>query len=109
MFENPFSRKVRDAVLKTQFFQKIINNTLAPEEYGGYMVQDAAYIYDAVKAFDTAAENMQNKQPPDFALFYRGRSASFTSYVSYFVSEWKLKNEESIVMGHRPQRKQPMK
>ena len=55
----------------------MINNTLLPEEYGGYMVQDAAYIFDAIKAFDIAAESMQGKSPPDFALFYRGRSASF--------------------------------
>ena len=99
LFEDPFSVQVRQAVLETQFFQRIINNTLAPEQYGGYMVQDAAYVFDAVKAFDFAAENMQGKHPPDFALFYRGRSASFTSYATYFVSKWKLQNTKSIIMG----------
>ncbi|XP_028407799.1 uncharacterized protein LOC114530377 [Dendronephthya gigantea] len=99
LFEDPFSVKVRQAVLETKFFQRIINNTLAPEQYGGYMVQDAAYVFDAVKAFDSAAKNMQGKHPPDFALFYRGRSASFTSYASYFVSKWKLKSTKSIITG----------
>ena len=99
LFEVDFSVNVRAAVLQTQFFQKMINNTLAPEEYGGYMVQDAAYIYDAIKAFDRAAENMQGRSPPDFALFYRGRAASFASYSSYFSSQWRLQNADSINMG----------
>lgn len=99
LFNNPFSVEVRQAVLETQFFQKMINNTLAPEEYGGYMVQDAAYVYDAIKAFDLAAEKMQGQSPPDFALFYRDRSASYASYSSYFDSSWKLQNSESVKMG----------
>ena len=99
LFEDQFSVKVRQAVLETLFFKKMINNTLSPEEYGGYMVQDAAYIYDAIKAFDIAAVNMQGKSPPDFALFYRGRSASFTSYSSYFASKWKLQSTKSVIMG----------
>ena len=99
LFEDQFSRKVREAVLETLFFKKMINNTLSPEEYGGYMVQDAAYIFDAIKAFDIAAENMQGKSPPDFALFYRGRSASFKSYSTYFASKWKLQSTKSVIMG----------
>ncbi|XP_028412847.1 uncharacterized protein LOC114535738 [Dendronephthya gigantea] len=99
LFEDSFSVNVRNAVLETKFFRGIINNTLEPEQYGGYMVQDAAFVFDAVKAFDTAAENMQGEQPPDFALFYRGRSESFTSYSSYFVSEWNLFSTSSIFMG----------
>ena len=63
------------------------------------MVQDAAYIYEAIKAFDLAAKNMQGKSPPDFALFYRGRSASFASYSSYFSSKWKIQNTLSVNIG----------
>ena len=101
LFEDEFSVKVRQAVLETAFFQKIINNSLEPEEYGGYMVQDAAFVFDAIKSFDIAAENMQgdNQSPPDFALFYRGRSSSYTSYSSYFISEWNLLNAQSVIMG----------
>ncbi|XP_028412868.1 uncharacterized protein LOC114535758 [Dendronephthya gigantea] len=99
LFEDPFSVNVRNAVLETKFFQGIIQNTLEPEQYGGYMVQDAAFVFDAVKAFDTAAENMRGEYPPDFALFYHGRSECFTSYASYFVSKWKLFSASSILMG----------
>lgn len=90
LFDDEFSVKVREAVLETLFFKRMINNTLSSEEYGGYMVQGAAFIYDAIKAFNLAAKDMQGKSPPDFALFYRGRSASFASYSSYFDSKRKI-------------------
>ncbi|CAB4016354.1 Hypothetical predicted protein [Paramuricea clavata] len=99
LFEDPFSVTVREAVLNTIFFQKMVNNTLTPEEYGGYMVQDAAFIFDYVTAFKMAATNMQDEQPRDFALFYRGRSESYTNYGSYFYQKWNLKNSESVKMG----------
>lgn len=99
LFDNEFSQKVKQAVLKTSFFQRIINNTLSPEDYGGFNVQDAAYIYEAIDTFDFAAKNMDGKSPPDFALFYRGRSDSYASYSSYFDSDWKIKDKRSVKMG----------
>ncbi|CAB4003239.1 Hypothetical predicted protein, partial [Paramuricea clavata] len=99
LFEDPFSVKVRNAVLDTLFFQKMVANTLAPEEYGRYMIQDAAFLFDYVTAFDIAAENTQNEYPRDFALFYRGRSKSYTSHSSCFYKKWNLKNSESVKMG----------
>ena len=101
LFESEFSENVRDAVLRTKFFQKMINNTLQPEEYGGYMVQDAAYVYDAINAFQIAAEKSQanDSLPRDFALFYRGMAESFTNYYSYFSLKWKLRNSKSVIMG----------
>lgn len=101
LFEDPFSKKVREAVLQTMFFKKIIDNTLAPEDYGGYMVQDAVYVFDAIKSFRTAAAKMQGSSayPPDYSMFYRGRVESYESYSSYFISKWKLKSGESVNMG----------
>ena len=99
LFSDPFSVKVRNAVLNTKFFKKIIKGTLSPDDYGGYMVQDAAYIFDAIEAFDHAAKSMVGEHPPDFSLFYRGQSASYTQYSNEFVSKWKLKSAKSVVMG----------
>jgi thiaminase/transcriptional activator TenA len=98
LFDSPFSKKVRKAVLETEFFKKMIKNNLAPEEYGGYMVQDAAYIFEAIKAFDIAADKVQGGElPPEFALFYRCRSASYRKYSSYFTTKWKIQNPKSVI------------
>ena len=50
--------KIRDAAITTEFIKGMVSGTLNPNYYGGYMVQDAAYCYDAVKAFDEAARKM---------------------------------------------------
>ena len=47
--------KIRKAVIKTEFIKGMVKETLNANHYGGYMVQDAAYCLDAVKAFDEAA------------------------------------------------------
>ena len=99
LFDDEFSQKVKQAVLKTSFFQRIINNTLSPEDYGGFNVEDAAYIYEAIHTFDFAAKEMDGKSPSDFALFYRGRSDSYASYSRYFDSDWKIKDQKSVKMG----------
>ena len=67
----------------------------------GYMVQNASYIFDAIKCFKTAAAKMQGSStyPPDYSLFYRGRATRYEKYSSeYFVSKWNLKSGESVIM-----------
>ena len=54
--------------------------TLDPDDYGGYMVQDAAYCFNAVGAFDHAAQEMQGQGKPEFSLLYRVQSESYKSY-----------------------------
>ena len=72
--------------------------TLDPNDYGGYMVQDAAYCFSAVAAFNTAAQKMQGRNP-EFSLLYRVQSESFRSYNQEFVNTWRLKSTDSILMG----------
>ena len=54
--------------------------TLDPNVYGGYMVQDAAYCFNAVDSYERAAEKMQEVGKLDFSLLYRTQSESFRSY-----------------------------
>ena len=63
------------------------------------MFQDAAYICDAINAFNLAEKNIQGKSLPDFALFYRDRSEKYKSYhSSYFDSKWKITDPTSVKM-----------
>ena len=53
--------------------------TLDPNVYGGYMVQDGAYCFNAVDSYERAAEKMQEVGKLDFSLLYRTQSESFRS------------------------------
>lgn len=77
----------------------MVKGTLDPAIYGGYMVQDAAYCFNAVRAFDQAAQQMQEKGETAFSLLYRVQSESFKGYNQDFVKHWRLKSSESVVMG----------
>ena len=100
LFNSAFSKKVRDAVLETKFFKGMINNSLSPDKYGGYMVQDGAFTYGSINALNIAAARMQGKPPPDFSLYYRGRAEAYSRYNRrYTVPKWRLLSSESVFMG----------
>ena len=99
LFENETSLKIREAAKESKFIQGMAAGTLAPDDYGGYMVQDAAYCFNAVEAFNIAANSMQEKGNPEFALLYRVQSESYKKYNQEFVKSWRIKGPESLVMG----------
>lgn len=98
LFDDNTSVEIRNAVLGTKFFQDMVKGTLDPTSYGGYMVQDAAYCFNAVEAYDFAAQQMQGTEPR-FSLLYRVHSESYKRYNQDFVKQWRLKNSESVEMG----------
>ena len=75
------------------------SGTLDPDVYGGYMVQDVAYCFNAVEAFDHAAKQMQLHERHEFSLLYRVQSESYKQYNQEFVKTWRLKNTDSVAMG----------
>ncbi|KAK2547330.1 hypothetical protein P5673_032782 [Acropora cervicornis] len=99
LFNNETSVKIRNAAKESMFIQGMASGTLDPDDYGGYMVQDAAYCFNAVEAFDVAANKIQSEGKPEFALLYRVQSESYKKYNQEFVKVWQLKSTESIVMG----------
>lgn len=98
-FNDEKSVEIRNAAKMSKFIQGMAKGTLDPDDYGGYMVQDAAYCFSAVTAYDRAAQQMQEKRNPQFSLLYRVKSESFKDYNQEFVKTWRLKNTESVVMG----------
>lgn len=99
LFNNEEIVKIRNTVLNTKFIAGMVSGTLNPNYYGGYTVQDAAYCYDAVAAYDTAAKEMQTQDMPEFSLLYRVQSESYKYYNQEFVKTWHLKSTDSVVMG----------
>ena len=98
-FNDAKSVEIRNHAKTSKFIQGMAEGTLDPDDYGGYMVQDAAYCFSAVTAFDRAAQHMQEKGNPEFSLLYRVQSESFRDYNQEFVKTWRLKNTDSVVMG----------
>lgn len=99
LFHNEEIVKIRDAAIKTEFIKGMVSGTLNPNYYGGYMVQDAAYCFDAVKAFDEAARKMEEQEMFEFSEIYQSQSMSLKEYNKEFVTTWHLQNTKSIVMG----------
>jgi len=92
--------KIRKAVIKTEFIKGIVKATLNANHYGGYMVQDAAYCFDAVKVFEGAAKEMKEQRMIEFSDLYQLQSTKYKEMCNKeFVTTWHLQNTESIVMG----------
>ena len=85
--------------MESKFIQGMASGTLDPDKYGGFMVQDAAYCFNAVEAFDYASNQMRLQKKPEFSLLYRVQSEMFKKYNQDFVNTWRIKSTESVVMG----------
>ena len=100
LFNDPKSKFIRNLAKESTFIQGMVKGSLDPNVYGGYMVQDAAYCFNAVDSFERAAEKMQEVGKPEFSLLYRTQSESFKRYNhSNFLEKWRLRNSDSVVMG----------
>ena len=99
LFNDKTSVKIRNAATQSKFIQGMAEGNLDPDNYGGYMVQDAAYCFNAVNTFDYAAQQMQFQGKLAFSLLYRVQSESYKNYNQEFLKTWRLKNTDSVVMG----------
>ena len=99
MFNDKATEKIRKAAKQTKFIQGMVEGTLNPVSYGGYMVQDAAYCFKAVEAYDYAAEQMQKQGETELSSLYSELSGKFKGYNQDFISNWRLKSSDSVVLG----------
>ena len=99
LFNAPKSERIRNLAKESTFIQGMVKGSLDPNVYGGYMVQDAAYCFNAVDSFERAAEKMQEVGKSEFSLFYRTQSEEFKGYNKDFLETWRLRNSDSVAMG----------
>ena len=99
LFNDPNSGIIRNRAKESKFIQGMAKGSLDPNVYGGYMVQDAAYCFNAVDSYERAAEKMQEVGKPEFSLLYRTQSESFKRYNHDFLQKWRLRNSDSVAMG----------
>lgn len=100
LFENvKLSVPIRDYALKTKFIRGMAVGSLKPTQFGRYMVQDTAYLANAVKMYSDAAQKMEEQGKPDFALFYRGQASKYEEYHKAFLETWNLESTEAVHVG----------
>ena len=99
LFNAPKSERIRNLAKESTFIQGMVKGSLDPNVYGGYMVQDAAYCFNAVDSYERAAEKMQEVGKSEFSLFYRTQSEEFKGYNKDFLETWRLRNSDSVAMG----------
>ena len=64
LFNDPNSEIIRNRAKESKFIQGMAKGSLDPDVYGGYMVQDAAYCFNAVDSYERAAEKVQQVGKP---------------------------------------------
>lgn len=88
------SPTIREKTIESDFIQGMASGTLNANYYGAYMVQDLAYLYNAVNAFNNAAEVTGQS---DFEQFYRNKSSEWDSdYLVPMLEDWHLVNTENV-------------
>lgn len=76
----------------------MVRGTLSPKEYGGYMVQDTAYLFHAVEALQLAAKRMELENPI-FAHFYMLQAEKYNTYYKAMLKTWRLEDVRSVALG----------
>lgn len=99
LFNNSKSETIRNLAKESKFIQGMVKGSLDPNVFGGYMVQDAGYCFNAVDSYERAAKKMQEFGKPEFSLLYRTQSESFKGYNQDFLRIWRLRNPDSVAMG----------
>lgn len=94
-----FSKTIRDYALDTKFIKGMTEASLRPTQFGSYMIQDTAYLANAVKMYSEAAPKMEKEGKPDFALFYRKQALKYEGYYKEFLKTWNLESAEAVRVG----------
>ena len=99
LFDHVLSLPIREEVIKTMFVRGIAHGTLRSSYYLDYTIQDIAYLANAARAYDDAAQMMQEQGNNDFALFYRKQAQKFDVYNKDALSNLRLKNADNVKTG----------
>lgn len=98
LFSESLNVQIIQSATGTKFMQGMVRGTLHPKEYGGYMVQDIAYLFHAVKALQLAAKQIE-RQNPIFGHFYMTQAEKYNKYYQVLLKTWRLDDAESVALG----------
>jgi len=99
LFDHVISLPLHEEVIETMFVQGIAQGTLRSSYYLDYTIQDIVYLANAARAYDDAAQMMQEQGNNDFALFYWKQAQKFDVYNKDALSNLRLKNADNVKTG----------
>lgn len=99
LFDHVISLPLHEEVIETMFVQEMAQGTLRSSYYLDYTIQDIAYLANAARAYDDAAQMMQEQGNNDFALFYWKQAQKFDVYNKDALSNLRLKNADTVKTG----------
>ena len=98
LFNQNINERIAQLAIRTKFMQGMARGTLNPKEYGGYMVQDTAYLGHVVKALQLAAKQIELKNPI-FAHFYMHQAEKYNTYYMAMLKTWRLDDVTNVALG----------
>ncbi|XP_052798102.1 uncharacterized protein LOC128230119 [Mya arenaria] len=87
------TQQYHNQALQTGFVQGIRNATLNPESFGGYMLQDSMFCYEASKNIDLAESNATD---PIIKQFLQKRFQSYKDYFQSLFNTWHIVDASGI-------------
>ena len=99
LFDHVLNLPIREEVIKTMFVQGMAQGTLRSSSYFDYSMQDIVYLANAARAYNDAAQEMQEQGKNDFALFYRKQAQKFDLHYKDALSNLRLTNADNLKTG----------
>ncbi|XP_062518210.1 uncharacterized protein LOC134193393 isoform X2 [Corticium candelabrum] len=85
--------------LDTQFIQGIKAGTLDPTVYGGYTVQDAAYVYNGADLFVKLNKEAAEQGLCDLANFAQHEAKSWGSFAQQMLKNWHISEPSAVALN----------
>jgi thiaminase/transcriptional activator TenA len=89
--------------LQTKFVAGIGTGTLAPEEYGQYVVQDCTYCVNAQDDYQTVQKRANSANHPKLAAFAQARYEGYGKYTKQELKAWHIGNSDALALGQAAQ------
>ena len=99
LFDHVLNLPIREQVIKTMFVQGMAQGTLRSSYFLDYTIQDIVYLANSARAYNDAAQLMQEQGNNDFALFYRKQAQKFDELYKNELSNMRLENIDNVKTG----------
>ncbi len=99
LFEIALKLQIPDRALETKFIRGMTDGILSPTEYGGYMVQDIAYLAHVAKTFKEGARKLEEQENNDLALTFFKRAERYDQDYQQSLKTWGLESDACVKTG----------
>jgi thiaminase/transcriptional activator TenA len=88
---------IANAVVNTQYLQKMKTGILDPSYYGCLTVLDSYYCYRAAETLGSLLNNIDKSKYPDLHNLVEANQKSYREYNKTFLVDWHILQSDSVV------------